>query len=188
MYLYFSQSLEEASNSVGLYLNEKKTEFYNKCHDNSICQIKTLNGSFLKEVDDYKYLGSYISSSEKDFLTRRAMAWSACNDMHRIWTSQIKTEIKVKLFRATMRAKNISWKHHPSLATIYGNLPRVSSLVRMRRVQFAGHCYRAESEIISSLLLWKPRSNTRGRKLSYPDVISRDTSIRSENLGNAMMD
>ena len=40
------QSLEEASNSVGLYLNEKKTEFYNKCHDNSIYQIKTLNGIF----------------------------------------------------------------------------------------------------------------------------------------------
>jgi hypothetical protein len=212
------QSLEQASNSVGLYLNEKKTEYYDKCQSNPIHQIKTLNGGILKEVDDYKYLGSYISSSEKDFLTRKAMAWSACNDMHKIWKSELNKEIKVKLFRATvepillygsetwtlsrklekrldgtytrllMRAQNISWKLHPSLATIYGNLPRVSSLVRMRRVQFAGHCYRAESEIISSLLLWKPRSNTRGRKLSYPDVISRDTGISSEDLGNAMMD
>ena len=136
-------------------------------------------------VEDYVYLGSFISSSEKDFNTRKGMAWSACNDMHKIWTSQLPKKIKLQIFRATvepillygsetwtlskkleksldgtytrllMRAQNLSWKRHPSISDIYGNLPRVSALVRSRRVQFAGHCYRAESEVISSLLLWK---------------------------------
>ena len=213
------QSLEQASNGVGLYLNETKTECMNKCLLDNSHQVKTLNDTLLKQVDDYKYLGSYISSSEKDFTTRKGMAWSACNDMHKIWSSQLTNEFKIKIFKATvepiilygsetwtlsrklerrldgtytrllMRAQNLSWKRHPSISQIYGNLPRVSSLVKSRRVQFAGHCFRADSEVISSLLLWKPSSDqTRGRKLSFPDVISRDTGIRTEDLGTAMKD
>ncbi len=88
-----------------------------------------------------------------------------------------------------MRAQNLSWKRHPSISDIYGNLPRVSALVQSRRVQFAGHCYRAKNEVISSLLLWKSSSDHgRGRKFSFRDVISRDTSIRTEDLGTVMLD
>ena len=213
------QSLEQASNGVGLYLNETKTECLNRCLSDADLVVKTLSGSALKMVDDYVYLGSFISSSEKDFNTRKGMAWSACNDMHKIWTSQLPNKIKLQIFRATvepillygsetwtlskklekrldgtytrllMRAQNLSWKRHPSISDIYGNLPRVSAIVRSRRVQFAGHCYRAESEVISSLLLWKSSSdNAKGRKLSFPEVISRDTGIRTEDLGWAMQD
>jgi len=213
------QSLEQASNGVGLYLNETKTECMNRCNSNNSHPVKTLNGSSLKQVEDYKYLGAYISSSEKDFATRNGMAWSACNDMHKIWSSQLSNNIKVKIFRATiepillygsetwtlsrklekrldgtytrllMRAQSLSWKCHPSISQIYDKLPRVSSLVKSRRVQFAGHCFRADAEVISSLLLWRPSpGQTRGRKLSFPDVISRDTGIRTEDLGTAMRD
>ena len=96
------QSLEQASNGVGLYLNETKTECMNRCNSNSNHPVKTLNGTSLKQVEDYKYLGAYISSSEKDFVTRNGMAWSACNDMHKIWSSQLPNNLKVKIFRATI--------------------------------------------------------------------------------------
>ena len=59
------QSLEQASNCVGLYLNESKTEYVNKCISDSDFVIQTLNNTLLKMVSDYVYLGSYISSSEK---------------------------------------------------------------------------------------------------------------------------
>ena len=36
--------------------------------------VKSLNGNILKQVDDFKYLGSYISSSKKDFEIRKAQA------------------------------------------------------------------------------------------------------------------
>ena len=65
------QFLEQASNSVGLYLNESKTEFVNKCMSDSDFVIKSLNNTLLKMVSDYVYLRSYISSSEKDFMTRK---------------------------------------------------------------------------------------------------------------------
>ena len=80
------QSLEQASNGVGLYLNETKTECMNRCHSNNHHPVRTLNGTTLKQVEDYKYLRSYISSSEKDFITRKGMAWSACNDIYKIWS------------------------------------------------------------------------------------------------------
>ena len=48
---------------------------------------------------------------------------------------------------------------------------------------------RADAEIISSLLLWRPSYvKSRGRKLSFPDVISRDTGFSSEDLRTAMRD
>ena len=107
------------------------------------------------------------------------------------WTLSRKLERRLDgtYTRLLMRAQNLSWKRHPTISQIYGKLPRVSSLVKCRRVQFAGHCFRADSEVISSLLLWKPRSSqTRGKKLSFPDVMSRDVGIRNENLGTAMQD
>ena len=86
-----------------------------------------------------------------------------------------------------MRAKNLSWKAHPTRKQIYGDLLPPSTLLRGRRVQFAGHCLRAEKEVVSSLILWTPRNRGRG-KLSYPDVISRDTGLEKTDLERAMKD
>ena len=67
------QSLEQASNCVGLYFYETKTEFVNICTSDSDFMIKTLN-TLLKMVPDYGYLGSRISFSGKDFLSMHGMA------------------------------------------------------------------------------------------------------------------
>lgn len=89
--------------------------------------------------------------------------------------------------RLLRRAKNLSWKSHPTRELIYGDLCPVSSLLKARRVQFAGHCHRAENEIISSLILWRPQPHgRRSQKLTFPDVISRDTGIMKEELMTAM--
>ena len=200
-----------------MYVYESKTEYVNKCMSDSDFVIKSLNHTLLKMVSDYVYLGSYISSSEKDFMTRKGMAWTACNSLHKIWTSNLSRDFKLKIFKAAiepillygsetwtlskrlekrldgtytrllMRVQHLSWKNHPTKQLIYRNLPPVSTIVKSRRVQFAGHCFRAENEIISTLLLWKP-SQSRGRSLSYPAVISRDTGIIEQELGQVMMD
>ena len=211
-------SLESAANSVGLFLNETKTEYINQTSD-ILSHIKTLAGTILKEKDDYVYLGSHISSSEKDFMVRKGMAWSACNNLHKIWISKLDTKIKIQLFkcliepillygcetwtlskkaekrldgtytRLLMRVKNLSWKHHPTKHQIYGSLPPVSSIVQSKRVQFAGHCLRASSEIISPVVLYKSHSiGRRSRKLNYIDTIKRDTGLLEEDLKTSMLD
>ena len=60
---------------MGLFLNEMKTEYINQTSD-ILSHIKTLAGTVLKEKDDYIYLGSHISSSEK-------ILWS-----ERVWHGQ----------------------------------------------------------------------------------------------------
>ena len=88
-----------------------------------------------------------------------------------------------------MDVKNLSWKHHPTKHVIYGDLPPLSSIVRSKRVQFAGHCFRATTEIISSLVLWKPKSvGRRSRKLSFVDTLKRDTNLNEQDLQTAMLD
>ena len=46
--------------------------------------IKTLDGSDLEIVTDFKYLGAWIASSESDLNIRKAQALQACNSMDNI--------------------------------------------------------------------------------------------------------
>ena len=91
--------------------------------------------------------------------------------------------------RLLMRVKHLSWKQHPTKIIIYGDLPPVSIIVRSKRVQFAGHCFRATSEIISPLVLWKPNSvGKRSKKLTYVGTLVRDTGLDIQDIKTAMLD
>ncbi|XP_029636832.1 uncharacterized protein LOC115212131 [Octopus sinensis] len=67
------QALEKAANQVGLYCNENKTEFITT--SSKLTELKSLNNISIKNVDDFKYLGSYIVDSQKDFHICKALAW-----------------------------------------------------------------------------------------------------------------
>ena len=75
-------SLERAAANIGLYVNAHKTEYmcYNQTGD-----ISTLEGTPLKLVDKFTYLGSSVESTEKDIETRLAKAWTAINRLSIIW-------------------------------------------------------------------------------------------------------
>ena len=57
-------SLERAASRVGLHMNCNKTE-YMLVKDCEHEVVKSLTENILKQVDDFKYLGSYISSRKK---------------------------------------------------------------------------------------------------------------------------
>ena len=59
-------SLERATAGIGLHFKSHKTEYvcYNQAGD-----ISTLNGTSLKLIDKFNYLGSSVSSTEKDIDT-----------------------------------------------------------------------------------------------------------------------
>ena len=63
--------LEWAAASIGLHVNADKTEYM--CR-NQRGDISTLNGSSLKLVDKFTYLGSSVSSTETDIKKRLAKA------------------------------------------------------------------------------------------------------------------
>ena len=92
-------SLERAAAGVGLYVNAHKTEYmcYNQTGD-----ISTLDGTPLKLVDKFTYLGSSVSSTEKDIDTRLTKAWTAINRLSIIWKSDLTDKMKRSFFQAAV--------------------------------------------------------------------------------------
>ena len=75
--------------------------------------------------------------------------------------------------------QSIHWSEHATHEHIYGNLPPLSQKLAKRRLQFASHCQRALGEIAQYLLLWKPSGPVQSRRLTFPNVIARNSGIDS---------
>ena len=176
-------SLERAAAGSGLHVNAHKTEYmcFNQTGD-----ISTLNGSSLKLVDKFTYLGSSVSSTETDIDTWLAETRTAINRLSVIWKSDLTDKMKRSFFQAAvvsillngcttwtltkrMEKKldgnytrmlrailNKSWRQHPTKHQLYGHLPPITKTIKIRRTRHAGHCWRSRDELISDVLLWTP--------------------------------
>ena len=92
-------SLERAAGGIGLHLNADKTEYmcFNQRGD-----ISTLNGSSLKLVDKFTYLGSSVSLIETEINTRLAKAWRATDRLSVIWKTDLTDKITRSFFQAAV--------------------------------------------------------------------------------------
>ena len=90
-------SLERAATGIGLHVNAHKTEYmcYKQTGD-----ISTVDGTSLKLIDKFTYLGSSVSSTEKDIDTRPTKAWTAIDRLSIIWKSDLTDEMKRSFFQA----------------------------------------------------------------------------------------
>ena len=86
-------SLELAANGIGLHIKADKTEYmcFNQRGD-----ISTLKGGPLKLLEKFTYLGSSVSSTENDIITRPAKAFY----LWVIWKSDLTDKIKRSFFQA----------------------------------------------------------------------------------------
>ena len=92
-------SLERAAAGIGLHVNTHKTEYmcFNQAGD-----ISTLDGTSLKLVDKFAYLGSSVSSTEKDIDIRLTKAWTAIDKLSVAWKSDLTDKMKRSFFQATV--------------------------------------------------------------------------------------
>ena len=157
---------------------------------NQTGDISTLEGTPLKIVDKFTYLGSSVESTEKDIETRLTKAWTAINRLSIIWKSDLTDKMKRSFFQVAvtsillygcttwtltkrlekkldgnytrmLRANlNKSWRQHPTRHQLYGHLPPITKTIQVRRTRHAGHCWRSRDELIRDVLLWTP---THGR-------------------------
>ena len=126
----------------------------------------------IKQVDDFKYLGSYLSNSAKDINVRIGCAWEAIRKLDSLWQSKLPRAYKIMFFKATVEsvylygaeswtltktlerrldgcytrllrhALNISWQQKVRNVVLYKDLPAISIL----------HCHqRAQATICWSL-------------------------------------
>ena len=124
--------------------------------------ISTLNGSSLKLVDKFTYLGSSVSSTEIDINRQLAKAWTAINRLSVIWKSDLNDKMKHNFIQAAlvsillcgctswmltecMEKKlddnytrmlrailNKSWKQHPTKQQLYSHLPPIMKTIQVR--------------------------------------------------------
>ena len=153
---------------------------------NQAGDISTLDGTSLKLVDKFTYLGSSVSSTEKDIDTRLTKAWTAIDKLSVIWKSDLTDRMKRSFFQAAfvsillygcttwtltkrfekkldgnytrmLRAiLNKSWRQHPTKHQLYGHLLSITKIIQVRRTRHAAYCWRSRDELISDVLLWTP--------------------------------
>ena len=162
-------SLEQADAGIGLHVNAHKSEYmcYNQTGD-----ISTQDGTSLKLVDNFTYLESSVSSTEKDIDTQLMKAWTAIDRLSIIWKSDLTDKMKRSFFQAAvvsiqlygcttwtltkrlekkidgnytrmLRAVlNKSWQHHPTRHQLCGHLPPITKTIQVRRTRHAGRAYK----------------------------------------------
>ena len=69
---------------------------------NQTGDISTLNGSSLKLVDKFTYLGSSVSSTETYIDTRLTKAWTSINRLSVIWKSNLTDKMKSSFFQVVI--------------------------------------------------------------------------------------
>ena len=180
IYIHIYKIIED---NLYIYVNALKTEYmcYNKIGD-----ISTLDGTSLKQVDKFTYLGSSVSSTKKDIDTRLMKAWTAIDRLSIIWKSDLTDKMKRSFFQAAvvsillygyttwmltkwlkkkldgnytrmLRAiLNKSWWQHTTKHQLYGHLTPIMKTIQVRWTRHAGHCWRSKDELISDVLLWTP--------------------------------
>ena len=169
-------SLEWAAAGIGLHVNAHKTEYM--CY-NQTGNIATLDRASLKLVDKFTYLGSSVSSTEKDIDTRLTKAWTAIDRLSIIWKSDLTDKMKRSFFQAAVGHQ------------LYGHLPPITKTIQVRWIRHAGHCWRSKDELISDVLLWTPTygcAKAGWSARTYIQQLCEDTGCNSEDLPEAMND
>ena len=152
-------SLGRAAAGIGPHVNAHKTEYmcFNQAGD-----ISTLDGTSLKLVDKFTYLGSSVSSNEKK--NRHA---ANEGKLSIIWKSDVTDEMKRSFFQAAVESillygcttwtltkrlekkidgnytrmlraiLNKSWQQQPQKHQLYGHLPPITKTIQVRRTRHA---------------------------------------------------
>ena len=77
---------------------------------NQTGDISTLDRSSLKLVDKFTYLGSSVSSTEKDIDTQLTKAWTAIDKLSIIWKSDLTD--KTQFLPSSGRIDTAVWMHY----------------------------------------------------------------------------
>ena len=178
--------------------------WYNQTGD-----ISTLDGTPLKLVNKFTYLGSSAASTEKDIDTRLTKTWTAINRLSIIWKSDLTDKMKRSFFQAAVTSillyecttwtlakrlekkldgnytrmlraiLNKSWRQHPTRHQLYGHLPPIMKTIQVRRSRHAGHYWRSRDELISDVLLCTPTHGSQHEHTFSNYVRLRDVVLKT---------
>ena len=184
---------------------------------NQTGDISTLDGTPLKLVDNFTYLGNSVASTEKDIDTELTKAWTAINRLSIIWKLDLTDKMKCSFFQPAVASillygcttwiltkrlekkldgnytrmlraiLNKSWRQHPTRHQLYGHQPPITKTIQVRQTRHAGHCWWSRDELISDVLLWTP-THGRAKARTYIQQLCENTGCCPEDLPRAMND
>ena len=162
-------------------------------HFNREGTIFILDGDPLKLADNFQYLSSSISSTERDVSILLTKAWTATDRLYIISKSALSDKIKrdfiqaaaiiVLLYGCTARTRTkrreekldgnctrMLWvrlnKSHPTKQQQYRHLPPITKTILVSWTRCMGHCWRSKDKLLSDFFLW---NSTHGRaSASWP--------------------
>ena len=157
--------MEQAAAGIGLHINAHKTEYMRYKHTGD---ISTRDRTSLKLKDKFTYLGSSVSSTEKDTDTRLTKALTAIDRLSIIWKSDLTDKRKRSFFQAAVVSILLYWCttwtlikrlekkwdgnytrmlrailnkslwQHPTRYQLYGHLPPITKTIQVRPTRHAG--------------------------------------------------
>ena len=86
---------------------------------------------------------------------------------------------------------NKSWRQHPTMHQLYGQLPPITKTIQVTLNRHADHCWRSREELISDVLQWTPtygRAKAGRPARTYIQQLCEDTGCGLEDQPEAMND
>ena len=127
--------VEKSEKRVGLSMNTGKT-IYMSYNTIKQFEIKAIDESNLKRVEDFKYLdlGAWIDSSAKDLKIRKALAWRTCHQMRNIWKLTLSRKMKLRLMHTIVESVLLygceTWTLKKTLLKqLYGTYTRILRMI-----------------------------------------------------------
>ena len=93
--------VEMNASEIGLQLNSKKTKIMAFAQTNPVNTCTTLSAQIII-VDNFKYLGSWMNISLKDFEFHKALTWKACQKMKKLYKSNLAITPKIRIIKVTI--------------------------------------------------------------------------------------
>ena len=94
--------------------------------------------------------------------------------------------------RRLRKVFNVTWKDKITNKELYGDMSKLSSIIRRRRLQLAGHSFRDQTSPAHQLVTWSPKHGrkARGRPVqTFLETLLRDTGLCSvKELESCMLD
>ena len=184
---------------------------------NQTYDISTRGGSSLKLVDNFTYLGSSVSSTEKEIDTLQTKVWTAIDRLKSDLTDKMKRSffraavVSILLYGCPSRTltKRMEKKldsnytrmlrailkksrgQHLKRQQLNGHLSPLTKTIQVRRTRLAGHYRKSRDELISDVLLWTPshgRAKAAPPAGTYVQQLCDDAGCSPEDLPEAMND
>ena len=199
---YYCIVLERAAAGIGLHVSARKTEYM---RFNLTGDISTLDGSFLKLVDNFPDLRRSVSSTEKDIDTWLTMAGTAIDKLSIIWKTDLKDKIE-----SSGRIDSAIWMHYldanktvgekarrqlhknaasnikqvleaaPEKHQLYVHLPPITKTIQVRR---------SRDELRIDVLLWTPTyGRAKAGRPAWTQQLCENSGCTPEDLPEAMDD